>query len=94
MELREHFDWVAANNARTRHAQRDFHEQLLALYRHHIPEGASVLEVGCGQGDLLAALHPSRGLGLDFSPRMLADARSRHGARPGLEFREADAERL
>jgi SAM-dependent methyltransferase len=94
MELREHFDWVAANNARTRHAQRDFHAQLLALYRHHIPEGASVLEVGCGQGDLLAALHPSRGLGLDFSPRMLADARSRHGARPGLEFREADAERL
>jgi SAM-dependent methyltransferase len=94
MELREHFDRVAANNARARHAQRDFHAQLLALYRHHIPEGARVLEVGCGQGDLLAGLRPARGLGLDFSPRMLADARARHGAVAGLEFREADAEHL
>ena len=94
MDLREHFDWVAANNTRARHAQRDFHAQLLALYRHHISEGMRVLEVGCGQGDLLAALRPSHGLGLDFSPRMLSDARSRHGAVPGLEFREADAEHL
>ncbi len=94
MDLRAHFDWVAAHNTRTRHAQRDFHAQLLALYRHHIPEGANVLEVGCGQGDLLAGLRPGRGLGLDFSPRMLADARSRHGAAPGLEFCEGDAENL
>lgn len=94
MELREHFDWVAANNAGARHAQRDFHTQLLALYRHHIPEGARVLEVGCGQGELLAGLRPARGLGLDFSSRMLADARARHGAVAGLEFREADAEHL
>jgi len=91
MDHREHFDWVAANNARARHAQRDFHAQLLALYRHHIPEGARVLEVGCGQGELLAGLRPTRGLGLDFSPRMLSDARARHGAVAGLEFREADA---
>jgi SAM-dependent methyltransferase len=93
MDLRAHFDWVAAHNSRARHAQRDFHAQLLALYRHHIPEGSRVLEVGCGKGDLLASLRPSRGLGVDFSPRMLADARARHAA-SGLEFREGDAEGL
>lgn len=51
-----------------------------------------MLEVGCGAGDLLAALEPSRGLGIDFSPAMIAKARIRHASVSGLEFREAGAE--
>jgi hypothetical protein len=47
-----------------------------------------VLEVGCGSGDLLAAVRPGYGVGLDFSPAMLALARERH---PGLRFIEGDA---
>ncbi len=89
---REHFDWVAGHDARARSAQRDFHAQLLALHRRHIPAGRCVLECGCGAGDLLAGLNPARGLGVDFSPAMLAKARLRHGAQPGLEFREADVQ--
>lgn len=46
------------------------------------------MEVGCSTGDLLKALKPSLGVGVDFSPRMIARARARH---PGLEFIEADA---
>jgi SAM-dependent methyltransferase len=70
--------------------QRGFHAQVHAHFRHQIPEDESVLELGCGAGDLLAALNPRHGVGLDFSPRMIACARERHGARPGLEFRVAD----
>lgn len=92
MSLREHFDWVADHDARAREAQSGFHDQLLREHRRHIPAGESVLEWGCGAGDLLAGLKPRRGVGLDLSPRMIAKARTRYGAVAELEFREADIE--
>lgn len=92
IDSREHFDWIAAHDAGPRAAQRGFHAQLLRQYRHHIPAGSRVLECGCGAGDLLARLHPAHGLGVDFSPRMLAKARARYGGQPGLEFREHDVQ--
>jgi ubiquinone/menaquinone biosynthesis C-methylase UbiE len=54
-----------------------------------IPEGARVLDVGCGRGDLLAALKPSMGLGIDLSQKMIEIAREVH---PELEFRAGDVE--
>ena len=36
-----------------------------------------VLELGCGSGDLLAALSPSRGVGLDVDPHAIAAGRAR-----------------
>jgi len=57
--------------------------------RFSIPRGASVLELGCGTGDLLAALEPSRGVGVDISGGMVETAASRH---PDLEFVHAAAE--
>jgi SAM-dependent methyltransferase len=47
-----------------------------------------VLEVGCGRGDLLAALKPAYGVGVDFCPAMLEHGRRAH---PELDFVEADA---
>lgn len=92
--LKAHFDHVAAHDARARHAQHGFHSQLRAHFRHQIPAGERVLELGCGAGDLLAAVEPSRGLGLDFSPAMIAKARERHGDNRALEFHVADASAL
>lgn len=89
---REHFDWVARHDAGSRSVQRDFHQQLLRHFQHHIQDGSQVLECGCGAGDLLAALRPQRGVGLDFSPAMLEKARARHGAQAGLEFVEDDVQ--
>ena len=54
-----------------------------------IPPGKRVLELGCGRGDLLAALQPSYGVGIDFSPNTLARARDLH---PDLHFVLGDAE--
>lgn len=47
-----------------------------------------MLELGCGEGDLLAALRPSYGVGVDLSPALTAKAGAKH---PGLHFIEADA---
>jgi glycosyltransferase involved in cell wall biosynthesis len=52
-----------------------------------------VLELGCGTGDLLAALapDPEGSLGIDLAPGMVERARARH---PSLRFEVADADRL
>src|SRR5262249_26785140 len=52
-----------------------FHQEDLRYLKFLIPEGARVLELGCGTGDLLAALKPSFGVGVDFSAGMIGEAR-------------------
>lgn len=61
-----------------------------------IPEGAEVLDLGCGNGALLAALAPliARGVGVDASAPMLDRARHRARHEPNLEFRLLDGPAL
>lgn len=66
-----------------------FHEEDYRFLRFVIPEGARVLEAGCATGHLLAALKPSRGVGIDISAKMIDIARAKH---PELEFVTADLE--
>jgi SAM-dependent methyltransferase len=73
---------------RPRAARRLYHRLLEKYFSLIIPPGQRVLELGCGLGDLLAAVKPARGVGVDFSLETLALARERH---PELEFHEADA---
>ncbi len=61
------------------------------MYRFIIPPGQRVLEIGCARGDLLAALKPLRGVGLDFSSEFTQRAAQQH---PELEFICADAHDL
>ena len=69
--------------------ERHYHRLLKRHFAFLIPPGARVLELGCGLGDLLAAVSPSCGVGVDFSPAMIAQARQRH---PELEFHVAKLE--
>lgn len=88
--MAEHFDWVSAHDGAPRRVQAGFHAQIAAQLQHLIPAGSRVLEAGCGRGDLLRALKPSRGVGIDVSLRMLEHARA---ADPqcACEYRQADA---
>src|SRR5215475_4905209 len=52
-----------------------FHDEDLRYLKFMIPPGARVLELGCGTGDLVAALEPSFGVGVDFSPGRIEEAR-------------------
>jgi SAM-dependent methyltransferase len=65
-----------------------YHRRLAEVYRLVVAPGQRVLELGCGEGDLLAALRPSVGIGLDFSGEMIQRAQQRH---PDLRFIQADA---
>ena len=66
-----------------------FYEEDERYMRFLVPEGQRVLEIGCGIGQLLAALSPSYGLGIDISPEMVRLAGDRY---PDLEFQVGDAE--
>jgi SAM-dependent methyltransferase len=66
-----------------------YHKYLRHIYSRQVPAGHRVLELGCGGGALLAALKPSFGLGIDFSPYAVQLAGTRH---PHLSFEVADAE--
>lgn len=88
---RAHWDGVARSLRTWRGWGGGYLQRLIEIYRFLIPTGARVLEVGCGTGDLLAGLSPSLGVGVDFSPEMLALAAERH---PDLTFVLADAHAL
>ena len=51
---------------------------LVKLYQQIIPPGMRIVELGCGQGDLLASLSPSFGVGIDFSRNMVHFAKTKH----------------
>jgi len=87
----QHWDRVAENVARWRPWNQAYHRRLTEIYQSLIPPGLRVLEVGCGQGDLLAALRPSLGVGVDFSGKMIAAAHEKY---PQLRFILADAHQL
>lgn len=88
-DVRNHFDGIADDYDRWKEKSAYYYRLLADIYKKRIPEGASVLEIGCGTGTLLAGLRPSRGMGVDVSPRMVEIAASKH---PSLSFRVADAE--
>ena len=83
-----HWDMVAREKNVSRYWSRAYHRRLAEVYRYLLPANAHILEIGCGEGDLLAALEPKKGWGIDFSGEMIARARKKH---PNFTFVQADA---
>ena len=77
----ERDQWIARNAF--------YYEEDERYTRFVVPPGRRILDLGCGNGRLLAALQPSVGVGVDFSPAMVEEARRRH---PDLDFRLGDVE--
>lgn len=86
-----HWDDVAHKTEKRKGFGGYYHRRLEQIIQFVVPPGQRVLEIGCGRGDLLAALSPSYGVGVDFSPQMIARANQRY---PHLHFIEADAHEL
>lgn len=77
-QLQQFFDSRAAE-AETWRAKNPYYYQWIGkLLRFYLPPGQKVLEIGSGLGDLLAAVQPASGVGLDFSPAIAAVAQRRH----------------
>ncbi len=85
-----HWEAVAARERRA-DGGRYYRRRLRQVFAAHVPGGQRVLEIGCATGELLAAVEPSHGVGVDFSPLMVSEARRRH---PHLTIAVADAHDL
>jgi SAM-dependent methyltransferase len=92
LRKREFLEYAEANLDQQDHPGKfnaAYRENDLKFMHFLIPPGKRVLELGCGRGDLLAALQPSYGVGVDFAPRTIARANELH---PNLNFFLGDAE--
>jgi ubiquinone/menaquinone biosynthesis C-methylase UbiE len=87
----KHFNALADRRQFWRERNKYYYEDQEKYFRFLVPENQSILELGCGNGDLLNVLRPKRGVGIDFSPKMIDIAQKMY---PQLEFRTADIEQL
>lgn len=72
--LRTHFDSPAS---RPTPAARSYRRLLAHYYNLLIPADASVLEIGCGDGELLAQIHAAKKTGVDLSTEQIKWAQTR-----------------
>jgi len=86
-----HWNSIAPGADRRTYLGGYYHRRLTEVYQFLVFPGQSVIELGCWRGDLLAAMQPESGLGVDFSSEALKSAERRH---PSLRFLEADVHDL
>ena len=84
----EYFDSIAHTRDAWIKRNSYYNRKIKELHTFHVPPGSTVLELGCGTGELLAALRPATGVGVDFSKEMISIAAAKYS---DLEFVVADA---
>jgi ubiquinone/menaquinone biosynthesis C-methylase UbiE len=88
-ELASYFNKSAKKRDRWKRRNKLYHKTLSKYYSFVIPENSRVLEIGSGTGDLLNAVKPGIGVGIDFAKNMVEIAQRKY---PHLKFYCADAE--
>lgn len=81
--LRNFYNQTAGKRKKYYNRNRFYHRSILKYFRMCIPEGSTVLELGCATGDLIGNLKPSKGIGVDISDSMIAIAREKY---PSVAF--------
>src|SRR5438128_328756 len=89
--VRDFYDALGPERERWIARNRYYYDALARLVRFIVPPGQRVLDIGCGNGDLLAAVRPSHGVGVDLSGAMRDLAQKKH---PELEVHQQAAEEL
>lgn len=89
--VRRHYNEAATAQSGWRSRAWYYHRHIERSYQSMILPGSSVLEIGCGGGNLLASVKPGRGVGVDLSESMIDLARQKH---PHLIFICGDFEEV
>lgn len=87
--IKQHYNNSAPERDYWRNKNKYYYDRIIRHYKFQIPEESTILELGCGTGDLLAALKPSRAVGVDFSEEMIKIAKEKY---PEFEFYCEDVE--
>ncbi len=75
--VEEHFDEIAKNYDYWKKKNWYYYSTIKTHIGRIIPPGAAVLEVGCGTGEILNSVNPSRGVGIDISSEMVKIAQQK-----------------
>lgn len=86
-----HWDKIAIKRDSWRGMGRWYHQRITEIYKFLVSPKQRILEIGCGQGDLISQLSPSHGVGIDFSSEMIERAKQKN---PNLEYHQLDAHDL
>lgn len=79
-EITHHFDGIAQSYEKYKESNWYYYSTLKKLIKIMLPNthAQTVVEIGCGIGDLLAFLKPKKGIGIDVSKEMIALAKSKY----------------
>ena len=84
----DYFESIAPKRDKWKRRNSFYQRTIERQFTFIIPEGSTVMELGCSTGDLLNAVKPGKGIGVDFSPTVIELAKQKY---PHLEFHLADA---
>ena len=85
-EVSKHFDLIASDYDRYKQNHGYYHNALKRGLKSLIKPEASILDWGCGTGDILAFLKPSYGVGFDISSEMVKLAERKFKKARNLSF--------
>jgi SAM-dependent methyltransferase len=88
-QIRDRFNSLSSKRRFWKEKNSYYYKSQEAYFKFLIPSGQNVLELGCGTGELLDALQPARGVGVDLSENMVKLAKDSF---PDLEFVHGDVE--
>ncbi len=87
--IKSYFDSIADSRSRYRNSKSYYWNSITEYCNYFLHEDCSVLEIGCGTGELLAAVKGRKKLGVDFSEKMIENAKKQF---PALDFKVMPAE--
>ncbi len=74
-KLIRYFDKIAQKRDAWKKRNRFYNNAIQKYFAFIIPEDSNVVELGCGTGDLLNAVKPAVGVGIDYSRNMIEIAK-------------------
>lgn len=91
MRYLDYFEKLAPKRSKSRRKNSYYWNEITRYCNYFSHEQTSVLEIGCGTGELINEIRGKRKVGIDFSPKMIEEARKNASS---VEFKVMSAEEL
>jgi ubiquinone/menaquinone biosynthesis C-methylase UbiE len=86
-----YFEGIAPGQRAYRNKHKYYWNEITQYCDYFAHKDINILEIGCGAGELIGQIKGARKTGIDFSPKMIEEAKKQF---PSVDFRVMDAENL
>ena len=90
-KIKEYFDSIADKRVSYRKSRSYYWNSITRYCNYFLHDDFSILEIGCGTGELLSQVKGRRKVGIDVSSKMIANAQKQF---PGIDFYVMDAQEI